>query len=464
MSKARFILLIGDSERETNPNSLYVYEPPLSALNSDSSPPYLKLSNGGSLASKYPALYGELQGATVRNRTVVITDSSSGYLLFAFDTNSTTAPLLYSINEAKMIQSFAGAASLQTMLNQQYQVFTLLSSGTPMNFYSIKKYYKQEEYVGPDPDGKPTLYCIFELGSWSFNDSTMVPTKGGLKLNRVYFESSICKDDSDSTVTVSKKCKYPKQCLNWDVMAAFANEKRIYMLGRSMVYAVENAFAGSNVDKKKLSVVSFKLTDFFVTETPLRTTGTMLMILLYLPLLTTLLFTQLHLQLQVSSLWELLPFCCSSVLQPSPFGFACARLFSRRLMIPLELSSLPKQRPSRAPTLKLELRYSFRRKLILALNHEKARNSQRHAEQRKSRTSLNQIKVEKVAQNESRTFQLFLLNKAHVSCRDKLAVHCRDQVCTQQRRYGSSSDVKLQRAETLRHGQALSMIGGESSH
>lgn len=273
MSKARFILLIGDSERESNPNSLYVYEPPLSALNSDSSPPYLKLSHGGSLASKFPALYGELQGATVRNRTVVITDSSSGYLLFAFDTNGTTAPLLYSINEAKMIQSFAGAASLQTMLNQQYQVFTMLSSGTPMNFYSIKKYYKQEEYVGPDPDGKPTLYCIFELGSWSFNDSTMVPAKGGLKLNRVYFESSICKDDSDSTVTVSKKCKYPKQCLNWDVMAAFANEKRIYMLGRSMVYAVENAFAGSNVDKKKLSVVSFKLTDFFVTETPLRTTG-----------------------------------------------------------------------------------------------------------------------------------------------------------------------------------------------
>lgn len=273
MSKARFILLIGDSERESNSNNIYAYDPPLAAFNTESSPPYLKLSNGGPLASKYPALFGALQGATVRNRTVVITDSSSGYLLFAFDTNGTTSPLLYSINEAKMITSFKGADSLQTMLNQQYQVFTMLSAGTPMNFYSIKKYYYQEKYVGPDPNGKAKQYCIFELGSWSFNDSTMVPTKSGLELNRVYFESSICKDVSDNSVTVSKKCKYPKQCLNWDVMAAFANEKHIYMIGRSMVYAVENAFTSSNVNKKKLSVVSFKLTDFLVTATPSRTTG-----------------------------------------------------------------------------------------------------------------------------------------------------------------------------------------------
>lgn len=56
-------------------------------------------------------------------------------------------------------------------------------------------------------------------------------------------------------------------------MAAFADEKRIYLLGQSMVHAVENIFASSNVDKKKLSVVSFKLADFLVTVTSIRTAG-----------------------------------------------------------------------------------------------------------------------------------------------------------------------------------------------
>lgn len=213
ISKARFIVLIGDSGRESNPNNIYVYEPSLDALNLDSTPPHLTLSNGGPIASKYPALYNALQGATVRNRTVIITDSLSGYLLFAFDTNGTTSPLLYSINEAKMIQDFKGADSLQTMLNQQYQVFTLISANSPMNFYSMKKYYYQEGQQGPNPIGNATIYCIFEINSWSFNDSTMIPTESGLKLNHIFFASSICKDDSESTVTVSSKCKYPDEWL-----------------------------------------------------------------------------------------------------------------------------------------------------------------------------------------------------------------------------------------------------------
>lgn len=61
--------------------------------------------------------------------------------------------------------------------------------------------------------------------------------------------------------------------LDWDIMAAFANEKRIYLLGPSMVHAVENVFAGSNVDKKKLSVVSFKLADFLTTVIPVKSLG-----------------------------------------------------------------------------------------------------------------------------------------------------------------------------------------------
>lgn len=179
----------------------------------DSTPPHLTLSNGGPIASKYPAVYEALQGATVRNRTIVITDNLSGYLLFAFDSNGTTSPLLYSINEAKMVQDFKGADSLQTMLNQQYQVFTLISANSPMNFYSMKKYYYQEKYEGPNPSGNSTMYCSFEINSWSFNDSTMVPTQSGLKLNHIFFESSICKDDSERTVIVSKKCKYPVEWL-----------------------------------------------------------------------------------------------------------------------------------------------------------------------------------------------------------------------------------------------------------
>ena len=136
-----------------------------------------------------------------------------------------------------------------------------------MRFYSLTKYYKRDSFVGPDPDDTK-IKCIYEIDSFAFNGSSLAPPKKvGIKLNRVYYDASICKDDDPKKVTVSEDCKHD-QCPDWDMMAGFADEHRVYLIGRSQVHTVENVFASKNVHKKKLTVQTFKFDDvfFFVPE------------------------------------------------------------------------------------------------------------------------------------------------------------------------------------------------------
>ena len=122
MGKTRFVILIGNSNRESDPNNIYVYSSPLSSISLAGSPPTISLTNGGPLSGKFPSVYKALSGTTVRNRTVIISDSDNSYILFAFDSNGTETPLLYNIDKDAMVPEFAGGSNLQTMLDGKYQV------------------------------------------------------------------------------------------------------------------------------------------------------------------------------------------------------------------------------------------------------------------------------------------------------------------------------------------------------
>lgn len=83
-------LMLADSTRETNLDNIYIFNLNKSSLSSldDLYAPKVVLTNGSSFAEKFPSLYSALQGKTVRNWTLTITDSKVTYLLIAFDSGT----------------------------------------------------------------------------------------------------------------------------------------------------------------------------------------------------------------------------------------------------------------------------------------------------------------------------------------------------------------------------------------
>lgn len=171
--------------------------------------------------------------------------------------------MLYNLQTGTEAAWSSGSSALGSFLSDQYASLMLFSSSEAMSFYS------HVQYSIEDAKGGSSRRCMYSFQSHQFSGQLL--SSPDTLLNRPFSAISLCKAGNSAQVKVSLGSCAEGECVHWQLQSAFADQKRIYLIGRKDVYVLENILVnggGGGVSERTINVTTLPMASFFVTLQP----------------------------------------------------------------------------------------------------------------------------------------------------------------------------------------------------
>ena len=153
-------------------------------------------------------------------------------------------PLLYNLQQNTETAWPSGSSAMASFLSEQAPSPMLISSSSETSTFYSHVQYEIDEKRGGEISG-----CMYALQAHHFSGQLL--SSADTRLNRPLSAISLCKVANQTSpakmmVRVSVSCPQG-ECVDWQLQAAFADQKRLYLIGRREVYLLENVLLESSV-------------------------------------------------------------------------------------------------------------------------------------------------------------------------------------------------------------------------
>lgn len=142
----------------------------------------------------------------------------------------------------------------------------IFSSNEEMVFYSHVQYNIE------DAKGGSGRRCMYAFQSHHFSGQLL--SSPNTQLNRPLSAISLCKVNVGQVKVSLGSCP-EGNCVDWQLQSAFADQQKLYLIGKSEVYVLENILKENDGggSERTINVTTIPLTSFFV-PLPLNDTAT----------------------------------------------------------------------------------------------------------------------------------------------------------------------------------------------